>query len=140
MNARYIDSATDIGIWVDEQMGNSNPEEGDKEKLVSAIQDLNHPPYGQDWVEFFESLAGDLYGLIEHTPYPIVSIFDKGPWKITQHAEDGTLLPMPRVEHNGVEVIVEQMSVTHFPRTVVTLTINIEGEKNELNQEDEKVV
>jgi hypothetical protein len=64
MRTRYITTARDIEVWVDEQMGNSNPNKGDEEKLVSAIQALDHPPFGEDWQEFFESLPEDIYKLL----------------------------------------------------------------------------
>lgn len=64
MRTRYITTAKDIEVWVDEQMGSSTPNEGDKQKLVAAIQALNHPPYGEDWQEFFESLPDDIYKLL----------------------------------------------------------------------------
>lgn len=64
MRTRHISSATDIEIWVDEQMGSSTPDEGDKEELVSAIQALDHPPFGEDWQEFFESLPDNIYKML----------------------------------------------------------------------------
>ena len=64
MRTRYISSARDIEVWVDEQMGNFTPDEGDEEKLVSAIQALDHPMFGEDWQAFFESLPDDIYKLL----------------------------------------------------------------------------
>ena len=63
MRTRYISTTKEIEIWVDEQMGSSTPDEGDKEKLVSAILALDHPLFGTDWQGFFESLPDDIYKL-----------------------------------------------------------------------------
>ncbi len=65
MRTRYISTTKDIEIWVDEQMGSSTPDEGDKEELVSAILALDHPLFGTDWQGFFESLPDDMYKLIK---------------------------------------------------------------------------
>lgn len=64
MRPTYIESATDLRIYVSGSFGsNCFPSYHEINEIVETIQFMDHPAYGEDWGTFLRNLP-DYYDLI----------------------------------------------------------------------------